>query len=134
MGWATLEASANRVALDRLGSVSVTAGVASGRGFLKLNSEVILGGEVTVIDYLLEVLTAEFGGLGYGDTITVEGVAYKVEMQPQRFDAGVWCRIPLIKVTADQVPVLILDGDFLPLEPPPTPVELPTVILDGDFL
>ena len=113
MGWATLEASANRVAFDRLGSVSVTAGAVSGRGFLKLNSEVILGGEVTVIDYLLEALTAEFGGLGYGQAITVGGESFKVEMQPQRFDTGTFCRIPLIKITAEQVPVLILDGDFL---------------------
>ena len=113
MGWATLSAAANRVAFDRLGSVSVVAGAVSGQGFLKLNSEVILGGEVTVIDYLLEVLTAEFGNLSYGQAITVDGVSYKVEMQPQRFDTGMWCRIPLVKVGAEQVPVLILDGDFL---------------------
>ena len=103
MGWATLEASANRVALDRLGSVSVTAGAVSGRGFLKINSEVILGGEVTVIDYMLEALTAEFGALGYGQAITVGGESYKVEMQPQRVDPGMWCRIPLIKVAAAAV-------------------------------
>ena len=102
MGWARLEASANRVALDRLGGVSVVAGAASGRGFLKLNSEVILGGEVTVtvIDYMLEALTAEFGSLGYGQIITVGGESYKVEMQPQRIDPGTWCRIPLMKVAA----------------------------------
>jgi hypothetical protein len=100
MGWATLEASANRVAFNRLGSVSVTAGAASGRGFLKMNSEVVLGGEVTVIDYMLEVLTADFGNLAYGQSITVGGESYKVEMQPQRFDTGMWCRIPLMKVVA----------------------------------
>jgi hypothetical protein len=103
MGWATLEASVNRVAFARLGSVSVVAGAASGRGFLKMNSEVILGGEVTVIDYMLEALTAEFGGLGYGQTITVGGESYKVEMQPQRIDPGAWCRIPLMKVAAATV-------------------------------
>ena len=106
MGWARLEASANRVALDRLGSVSVVAGAASGRGFLKLNSEVILGGEVTVIDYTLEALTTEFGGLGYGQTITVGGESYKVEMQPQRIDTGAWCRIPLMKVEAAANPLV----------------------------
>lgn len=113
MGWARLEASANRVALDRLGSVSVVAGAASGRGFLKLNTEVILGGEVTVIDYMLEALTAEFGSLSFGQAITVDGDSFKVEMQPQRIDPGLWCRIQLIKITAEEVPVLILDGDFL---------------------
>ncbi len=68
-----------------------------------MNSEVILGGEVTVIDYMLEALTAEFGGLGYGQTITVGGESYKVEMQPQRIDPGAWCRIPLMKVAAATV-------------------------------
>jgi hypothetical protein len=124
MGWATLEASANRVAFARLGSVSVAAGAASGRGFLKMNSEVVLGGEVTVIDYMLEALTAEFGGLGYGQSITVGGESYKVEMQPQRFDTGMWCRIPLMKVeaavvTANNITTLsglrltTLDGRYL---------------------
>jgi hypothetical protein len=113
MGWATLSAAVNRVALDRLGSVSVTAGAVTGRGFLKFNSEVILGGEVTVIDYLLEVVTVEFGNLGYGQAITVDGESFKVEMQPQRFGNGTWSKVPLIKITADQIPVLILDGDFL---------------------
>jgi hypothetical protein len=77
-----------------------------------MNSEVVLGGEVTVIDYMLEVLTADFGNLAYGQFITVGGESYKVEMQPQRFGDGAFCRVPLIKV-ADEAPVLILDGDFL---------------------
>ena len=113
MGWATLSASANRVALDRLGGVIVTAGAVTGQGFLSQNSEMILGGEITIIDHLLEVLTAEFGGLGYGDVITVDGQAFKIEIQPQRFGDGTWSKVPLVKVDADQVPVLILDGDFL---------------------
>jgi len=113
MGWATLSAAANRVAFDRLGSVSVVAGAVSGQGFLAQNSELILGGEITIIDYLLTVPTATFGSLGYGDAITVDGQSYKVETQPQRFDDGAFCRVPLIKVAADDVPVLILDGDFL---------------------
>ena len=121
MGWATLEASANRVALDRLGSVSVTAGAVSGRGFLKINSEVILGGEVTVIDYMLEALTAEFGALGYGQAITVGGESYKVEMQPQRVDTGMWCRIPLIKSAAVANNITTLAG-------------LRLVTLDGRYL
>jgi hypothetical protein len=121
MGWATLSAAANRVALDRLGSVSVTAGAVSGRGFLKLNSEVILGGDVTVIDYMLEALTAEFGGLGYGQPITVGGESFKVEMQPQRVDTGMWCRIPLIKSAAIANNITTLSG-------------LRLVTLDGRYL
>ena len=95
MSWATLSAAANRVAFDRLGSVSVTAGAVSGQGFLSQNSEMILAGEITVIDYLLTVPTATFGSLTYGDLVTVDGTSYKCETQPQRFDDGSFCRVPL---------------------------------------
>lgn len=93
--------------------VPVTAGAVSGLGMLDQNSEIILGGEITIIDYLLTVPTATFGSLTYGDTLTVDADTFRVETQPQRFDDGTFCRVPLIKITAEQAPVLILDGDFL---------------------
>jgi len=93
--------------------VPVTAGAVSGLGMLDQNSEMILGGEITVIDLLLTVPTATFGGLSYGDLVTVDGTSYKCETQPQRFDDGAFCRVPLVKSDPDQAPVLILDGDFL---------------------
>jgi len=98
--------------LDGFG-VPVTAGAVSGVGILDQNSEMILGGEITIIDYLLTVPTSTFGSLSYGDLVTVDGTSYKCETQPQRFDDGTFCRVPLVKVSADQVLVLILDGDFL---------------------
>jgi hypothetical protein len=76
--------------------VPVVAGAVSGVGILDQNSEMILGGEITLIDYLLTVPTALFGNLGYGQAITVGGTSYKVETQPQRFDDGTFCRIPLV--------------------------------------
>jgi len=100
MGWATLSAAANRVAFDRLGSVSVVAGAVSGRGFLMQNSELILGGEINMIDYLLTVPTATFGSLGYGSVITVDGTGYKCETQPMRFDDGTFCRVALVPFAA----------------------------------
>ena len=113
MGWATLSAAANRVAFNRLGSVSVIAGAVSGQGFLMQNSEIIIGGAIEIIDYLLRIETAVFGGLSYGDAVTVDGTSYKVETQPRRVDDGTWSIVALIKVSADQIPVIILDGDFL---------------------
>jgi len=110
MSWATLSASANRVARDRLGSVSVTAGAIAGRGFLAQNSEIILGGEAVFIDYMLTVETPTFGGLSYGDTITVDGASYKVEHQPMRFDDGGWCRVPLMKIAAVSNNITTLSG------------------------
>lgn len=90
--------------------VPVTAGAVSGVGILDLNSELIFGGEINVIDYLLTVPTALFGGLGYGDTVTVDGQTYKCETAPMRSDDGAFCRVALVKVTADQVPDYVLDG------------------------
>jgi hypothetical protein len=102
MGWATLSAAANRVAFAHLGSVGVTAGAVTGEGFLTENSELILGGEVAVVDYLLIVSTDTFGGLGYGDPVTVEGIDYKVEHRPMKFDDGTFCRVPLVRVTPER--------------------------------
>ena len=104
MGWARLEASANRVALDRLGGVSVVAGAVSGRGFLAQNVEVFFEGAVEIIEYVLTAPTEAFGSLAYGQAITVAGDAYKVLKQPGTFDTGEWCRIQLIKVAAVAAP------------------------------
>ena len=102
------------VFLDPTGfGVPVTAGAVSGTGILDQNSELILGGDVVMIDYLLTILTNEFGNLSYGDSIAIDGVYYKVEHEPMRVDDGTFSRIPLMKIAANQVPVQILDGDFL---------------------
>ena len=89
--------------------VPVVAGVVTGTGILDLNSEIILGGEAVMIDYLLTVPTATFGGLGYGDTVTVDGTNYKTESQPMRFDDGTFCRVPLMLIVAA---LLLLETGF----------------------
>jgi len=101
--------------------VPVVAGAVSGAGILDQNSEIILGGELTVIDYLLTVPTATFGALAYGDLVTVNGVSYKVETQPQRFDDGAFCRVPLVMVNAAANNITTLAG-------------LRLVTLDGRYL
>jgi hypothetical protein len=101
--------------------VPVTAGAVSGVGILDQNSELILGGELTIIDYLLTVPTSTFGSLGYGDAITVDGVSYKCETQPQRFDDGTFCRVPLVKSAAVANNITTLSG-------------LRLVTLDGRYL
>jgi hypothetical protein len=96
--------------------VPVVAGAVSGVGILDQNSELILGGEITIIDYLLTVPTATFGSLGYGDAITVDGASYKVETQPQRFDDGTFCRVPLVPGIAATFKLLLEDGFIFLLE------------------
>jgi hypothetical protein len=101
--------------------VAVTAGAVSGLGILDQNSELILGGEINVIDYLLTVPTSTFGSLGYGDAIVVDGQSYKCETQPQRFDDGTFCRVPLVKSAAVANNITTLSG-------------LRLVTLDGRYL
>jgi hypothetical protein len=90
--------------------VPVVAGAVSGVGILDMNSELILGGEINVIDYLLTVPTATFGGLGYGSVITVDGTGYKCETQPMRFDDGTFCRVALVPFAAAARYIATLSG------------------------
>jgi hypothetical protein len=99
MSWATLSASTNRMAFDRLGSVSVIAGAVTGRGFLKQNSELMLGDQVISIEYALTCETAVFGGLVYGAAITVNSQSFEVRHEPMRVDDGTFCIVPLSRVT-----------------------------------
>ena len=109
MGWASLSAAANRAAY-RLGSVSVTAGAASGRGFLKQNSEMLLGGEVISIDFALTCETSIFGSLAYGDSVTVDGTQYEVRYEPMRQDDGTFCVVPLAKLALASNNITTLSG------------------------
>ncbi len=89
-----------------MGAVPVIAGAVTGLGYLDLNSEIIFDGGVTIIDYLLTAKTSQFGGLQYGSALTVNGESYRVEMQPQRFNDGGFCKIPLVKIAAVVVPLV----------------------------
>jgi hypothetical protein len=93
--------------------VPVTAGASSGLGILDQNSEMLLGDSVVSVDFALTCEVATFGGLQYGSNVIVGGVNYQVRHEPMRQDDGTFCVVPLAKVDAEQVPVLILDGDFL---------------------
>jgi len=89
-----------------MGAVPVIAGAVTGLGYLDLNSEIIFDGDVTVIDYLLTAKTDLFGSLNYGSPVTVDGQTYKVEMQPQRFNDGAFCKIPLARTATVSIPLV----------------------------
>jgi len=110
MSWATLSASANRVAFDRLGSVSATAGAITGRGFLKMNSEMVIGDQIISVDYGFTCEQAVFGTLTYGSSITVDGVNYTVRHEPMRLDDGTFCLVPLAKATLIANNITTLSG------------------------
>lgn len=76
---------------------SVVFGGVTGKGILDAPSNVIADGMVLTTDYLLTVKTAEFGSARYSDSITVDGVAYKVR-ESRQIDDGKLSEILLTKV------------------------------------
>lgn len=93
--------------------VPVTANGSSGIGILDQVSDIALGGEAVFIDYQLTVKTADFGSLSYGDTVTVEGITYRVESQPLRDADGRFCRVPMVKTGAGESPGFPVDAAML---------------------
>ncbi len=77
--------------------VSVTAGAITGVGLFDMPTQVIADGMVLTSDYTLTAKTSDFGGVSYGDAITVDGTAYQVR-EVRRLDDGKFCEIGLSKV------------------------------------
>lgn len=77
--------------------VSCTAGAISALGILDMPSQIISGDMVLSTDYTLTSRTADFGGLKYGDAITVATVAYTVR-ETRLIDDGAFVQIGLQKV------------------------------------
>ena len=81
--------------------VSCTAGAISALGILDMPGQVIADGMVITTDYTLTARTADFGGLLYGDGITVDGVNYQVR-EVRQLDDGKFCEIALMKLAPNQ--------------------------------
>lgn len=111
MGWATLSAAANRVAFNRLGGVSVTAGATSGKGILNRNAELVSDGQVISVEYHLTVETAVFGALQYGDAITVGDEGFVVRQGPMMIGDGTDCFLLLEKALIS--PAVFFQGVFV---------------------
>jgi len=77
--------------------VSVTAGAITGVGLFDMPTQIIADGMVLTSDYTLTAKTSDFGGVSYGDAITVDGTAYQVR-EVRRLDDGKFCEIGLSKV------------------------------------
>lgn len=111
MSWATLSAAANRVAFNRLGGVSVTAGAASGMGILNRNAELVSDGQVISVEYHLTVETAIFGALQYGDVLTVGSETFVVRQGPMMIGDGTDCFVLLEKALIS--PAVFFPGVFV---------------------
>jgi hypothetical protein len=82
--------------LDDFG-VSCTAGAVTALGILDIPSQIISGDMVLSTDYSLTARAADFGGLKYGDSITVATIAYQVR-ETRLIDDGAFVEIGLQKV------------------------------------
>lgn len=77
--------------------VTCTAGAVTAKAILDMPSQVISGDMVLTTDYTLTACKADFGGLKYGDSITVAGVPYQVR-ETRLIDDGAFVEIGLQKV------------------------------------
>jgi hypothetical protein len=82
--------------------VPVTTGAVTGLGILDMPSQVVADGMVLTTDYKLTVKTSQFGGLLYGDAITVDGVNYQVR-EAMKVDDGMFTELFLTKLAPDAV-------------------------------
>jgi hypothetical protein len=80
--------------------VTVTSGAVSGVGVLDMPSQIISGDMVLSTDYTLTCRAADFGGLLYGDGITVDGVNYQVR-ETRKVDDGAFVEIALQRLAPE---------------------------------
>ena len=76
--------------------VTCTAGSTTALGILDMPGQVVANGMVITTDYTLTAKAADFGGLLYGDLITVAGLAYSVR-ENRLLNDGAFCEISLSK-------------------------------------
>jgi hypothetical protein len=98
MGWATRQQVAFNAATRHLGGVSITAGAVSGVGMFDLPGVAVMDGQVISTAYTLTCRTSEFGDLGYGASITVDGDAYLVQ-EPMTIGDGAFVQLTMERVS-----------------------------------
>lgn len=75
----------------------VVAGAVSGYGILDMPTQVVADGMVLTTEYKLTVRTDQFGGLRYGDAVTVDGLSYEVR-EPLLIDDGLLTELLLTRL------------------------------------
>lgn len=78
-----------------LDAVSVTVNGVSGKGYLDIDSQVVLDGQQVSVPGMLTVRTDLFGSLKINDLVIIETQQWRAQYDPQRFDDGAFCMVPL---------------------------------------
>jgi hypothetical protein len=76
-------------------AVPVVSGNGTTTGMLSQNGELVLDGQVMMVDYVLTIVTDSLGSLDYGDLVTVDGKQFTVIHKPLPMADGVWSDVPL---------------------------------------
>lgn len=58
--------------------IPATAGAASGKVILDMPDRAVLSGRVQSTEYAMTFITADFPGLKFGDSVTVNAINYRV--------------------------------------------------------
>lgn len=82
--------------LDDFG-VTCTSGAITAKGILDMPSEVIADGVVLTTNYTLIARASDFGGLLYGDSITVDRINYQVR-EVRLLNDGAMVQVDLMKL------------------------------------
>lgn len=116
MDWARLSSTTDRLALDFLGSVEVVTPWNTGRGFLNQNSELVLDGQVVMVDFVLNAPSDLVQMLDYSDVVTVGNRSFTVTHKGLLYGDGGWANVPLQPIEGLPVPPsggeIILDGNI----------------------
>jgi hypothetical protein len=105
MSWASRHNLLARAVNRNLGGVPVTWGAVSGEAILEQNAQFVSDGNVISVEYMLHNLpTAEFGTIGYNDTLSVDGEVFTVREAPMVIGDGAFCSLILSKVADGTVP------------------------------
>jgi hypothetical protein len=78
----------------------VVAGAVEGLGILDMPTQIVAGDMVLTTEYSVRVEAAKFGGLHYGDGISVDGVNYQVR-EVHRVDDGIFVEVLLSKLAPE---------------------------------
>ena len=73
----------------------LVVGAVSGVGVLSRNTQILLDDQLVYEGDSILSTMALCGQLGYGSTLTLDGVAYVVQSEPYRSGDGITCRVPV---------------------------------------
>lgn len=83
----------------------------TGMGILDQNSELVLDGQMVMVDFVLTTPAAVGAQLDYGDLVTIDGRGFSVTHKALRFSDGQWVSVPVQPL--EKLPVVPYAGELV---------------------